>query len=138
MRKESIALLLSAYSPPPTLNPWQWAEANVDYSRARSYDTEWKGVYSADYMPYWKEPVEAAVDPDVREVWVLKCSRAGGSENLLLNLLRYGVACDPQPTLYLGGKIESVERFAQERIVRGMKLADSTDEAMREARVTEH
>jgi hypothetical protein len=78
-------------------------------------------------MPFWKEPIESMVNTDVREVVILKPSRAGFSENVLLNLIRYHVACDPIPILYLGAQQESTERFHKERITLGLKLSESTE-----------
>jgi phage terminase large subunit GpA-like protein len=137
MRPDSIAAILPLLASPPRLNVWQWAEASIDYSRVRNYDTEWRGPYSADYMPYWREPMEAITDPDVREVWILKCSRAGGSENVLLTPLRYVVACAPQPILYVSGQEGSTGKFLETRIKPGFALAEGTREAYERARVRE-
>jgi hypothetical protein len=138
MIAEWAPALIPLLAPPPPLNSWQWAEANVDYARVRNYDTEWKGPYSADYMPYWRGPMEAATDPQVKEVWVLKCSRSGGSENVLLTPLRYTVACAPVPTLYISGQQGSVEKFLETRIKAGMGLAADTAAAYARARKREH
>lgn len=119
------------HTAPPPLNIWQWAEANVDFSRAPNYDTPIHGPYDAVYMPYWKEPVEALTDLDVREVAVLKCARAGGSENVLLNAIRYAVAMRPQPVLYVTGDQVSAERFMDKRVKRGLRCAASTAKALR-------
>jgi hypothetical protein len=89
-------------------------------------------------MPYWKEPMEATTDPEVREVWVLKCSRSGGSENVLLTPLRFTVACGPVPTLYISGQQGSVEKFLETRIKAGMGLSVDTAEAFARARKREH
>ncbi len=138
MTPDFRASLGGLFEPPPRVNAWQWAETAVDYSRVRNYDTEWKGPYSADYMPYWREPMEARTDPSVKEVWVLKCSRSGGSENVLLTSLRFTVACDPVPTLYMSGQQGSVEKFMETRIKAGMDLAADTAAAYGRARKREH
>lgn len=119
------------FRPPPPLNIWQWAEANVDFSRAANYDTPIHGPYDPDYMPYWREPVECLTSRDVREVAILKCARAGGSENVLLNAIRYCVAMRPQPVLYVTGDQISAERFMDRRIKRGLKCAVQTAKALR-------
>jgi len=110
----------------------------VDYARVRTYDTEWKAAYDPEYMPYWKEVLESSIDPSVREVWVWKCTRCGGSENALLTVLRYHVAALPVPLLYVGGQQQSVERFMELRIKAGFALSDATEAAYRAARVREH
>ena len=76
------------FIPPPRQNIWQWAEANVDFANAQNYDTPLKGKYSADYMPFWKEIAECLTDDNIRDVTVLKCARAGGTENVRLNAIR--------------------------------------------------
>lgn len=138
MRPESIAAIAPLFTPLPRLNSWQWAEANVDYSRVRNYDTEWKGMYSADYMPYWREAMESITDPECKEVWVLKCSRSGGSENVLLTSMRYIVACSPAPMLYMSGQEGSTGKFMETRIKPGFGLADATRAAYEPARKREY
>jgi len=117
---------------------WEWARDNVDYSLAQNYETPMHGPYDPDFMPYWKEPVEGMTDPDIREIWVVKASRAGGSENLLLNSIRYAVAVDPQSVLYISGDQKSVERFMDKRIKLGLRCAVGTAEKLKRARSLEH
>lgn len=122
----------------PAVPVWQWAAENVDFSRAPNYDTPIKGPYDPEWMPVWKEPSEAITDPAVREIIVLKSSRAGGSENLLLNGIRYAIAEKPQPTLYVTGDQASAERMMMNRIKRSMPCATETRRQYKQARVTEH
>lgn len=126
------------FQPRPPLNVWQWAEASVDFSRAPNYDTPLHGQYDAAWMPYWKEVVENLTDNRVREVVVLKATRAGGSENVLLNAIRYAVAMRPQPVLYVTSDQLSAERFMDRRVKRGLKCAESTAKALRQAQTTQH
>ena len=126
------------FLPTPDQNVWQWAEKHVDFSRAANYDTPLKGPYDPDFLPYWKPVAEWITDNSVKEIIVLKSSRAGASENLLLNAIRYAVGCRPQPTLYVTGDQASAERMMHNRIKRSMSCADSTRKAYRAARATEH
>lgn len=135
---DGLRLIHPLFTPRQDLNPWQWAERFVDFSHAQNYDTPVHGPYDADYMPYWKEPVEWAVDPNVREIVCLKCTRAGGSENVFLNLIRCAVAMRPQPTLYLTGDQLTAERFMEKRVKRGMMCAKMTARAYRNAQATQH
>lgn len=130
--------LRPGFLPRPALNVWQWAEANVDFALATNYDTPIKGRYDANFMPYWKEPVECLTRYDVNEVVVLKCARAGGSENLLLNAIRYAVAMRPQPTLYVTGDQLSAERMMEKRIKRSMRCAKATAREYRHGSGTQH
>lgn len=114
--------------------PWQWAAENIDYSRAMAYDTPYRGPFDPDLLPFWKRPLEDAHDPDVREVVVLKCARAGFSENLLLTDLRYTMAVEPEPCLYVTGKMDLAVGFLDRRVKRGMALAPQLRAKYREAK----
>lgn len=115
--------------------PWSFAERDVDFSLEPRYETPLHVKYDASFAPYWKEPIEALIDFDVREVVILKPSRAGCTENVALNLMRYHAAMDPIPMFYLGGQQEAVERFFEERIVLGMKCSATARQGMDEWRV---
>ncbi len=138
MRIETKAALRNIHSPRERLNVWQWAAANIDYSRVLAYETELKAPYDPEYMPYWKEPAEGITDRDIAEIWLLKCGRAGASENLILNGIRFCVAVAPQPILYMSGQQQSVERFFEKRIKAGFDLAAETAAKFRRARIREH
>ena len=56
----------------------------------------------------------------MREVVLWKPSRAGATENIALNAIRYHVNADPIPMLLLGSQSEAVENFFKDRIVLGM------------------
>ena len=118
----------------PAAEPsWAWAAANVDYSRVPNYDTPYRGPFDPDLMPFWREPLEAARDPDVREIAVLKCSRAGMSENLFLTDARYTIARAPELMLYVTGKMELALGFLERRLKRGMDLAPELRRKFRQA-----
>lgn len=124
---------IGLYRVPDRRSIWQWADENVSFGRA--YPTARPGRYSSDYLPFWREPMEAATDPTVREVVVLKCAQAGGTENLLLNALRHAVAVRPTPTMYCGGTQELTEAFMEERIKPSLLTASACAEQMRVARL---
>ena len=124
-----------AFAPRLEQPPWQWCAENIDYSRAMNYDTPYRGPFDPELMPFWKEPLEVCHDPNVRELVVLKCSRAGYSENLLLSDLRYTMACAPEPTLYVTGQMELAKGFHDRRVCRGMNLASVLRKKFKTARV---
>ena len=135
MNASDKQLIRDLFAPVSKLNIWQWAEANVNYARAPSYDSDWKGPWRLDYMPYLKEPLEACTDPSITEVWCWACTRGGKSENLLLTTMRYMLAtCPPYAMLYIGGQQEKVEQFYQKRILRGLLLSDATREMYERAK----
>jgi hypothetical protein len=113
------------------IHPLEWASKNVDYAKAANYDTPFKGKFDPDLLPFWKEPLEAMQDPFTREVVALKCSRAGFSENLVLTDLRFTIARNPQPTMYVSGSMDITLGFLDRRVKRGMRLAKETAKAYR-------
>lgn len=125
-------------APVPDATVYDWAAGAVDFRRVPSYDTGFKGPYDPDLMPFWKEPVEATRSLDVREVVVCKCSRAGGTENLILNRLRYAVAVAPESCMYVTDSVENAESFMKNRIVRGLQLSTACSDRLTVAEATEH
>lgn len=117
---------------------WKWAQDKVNFALAPSYETPLRGPYDPEFCPFWKEPADAINDPSISEVWVLKCSRAGGSENVILNPMRYAVARSPCPILYVSADQKSVERFMESRIKDGFRCSSETAAKYRRARVLEH
>lgn len=85
-------------------------------------------------MPFWKAPLEDLQDPDIREIAVIKSARAGYSENLLLTDLRYTVARNPEPTLYISGSMDIAKGFLDRRVARGMSLSKETAREYRRAK----
>lgn len=97
-----------------------WADRNVDFSLVPDYDTPLHTKFDSSFAPFWKEPLDALINPEVREVVIWKPSRAGCTEGTALNAIRYHLTQDPMPILFLGAQSESVERFFEERIVKGL------------------
>lgn len=131
-------VLAAAWVRLPDKNIWQWAAEHVNFAAAQNYDTPRHDRFDPEWMPYWKEPAECLTDPSVREVVVLKCARAGGSENVLLNPIRYAVAAAPQPTLYVTGDQLSAERFNEKRVKRGFRASAVCWRAFKAATATQH
>jgi phage terminase large subunit GpA-like protein len=130
--------LTPGFIPTPPLNVWQWARDNVDFGIVPNYDTPLHQQYDPDYLPFWKEPAECITDPSVKEIIALKSARAGGTENILLNPIRYSVAVRPQPTLYVTGDQLSAESMMEERIKRGLKASSVTRKKLNDASATQH
>lgn len=126
MRHDSIAAALSAVRLPDARSVWEWAEAEVDFSRCATYETELKTRYSSGYLPYFNEMQEAVTDRDVSEIWVLKNSRAGATENCLLNPIRWAVARGGYHILFISGNEDSAIDFFEKRIKDGLKLCHAS------------
>jgi len=136
MRKDTVQFLSAQHKEIEKLLPYAWNAKYLDYSRIPTYDTQKKTKYDPSYMPFWEEPCNCLVDPEVDEVVVLKNARAGASENVLLNGIRYIVGANPQPLLYIGGKMESSMKFYDQRIKLSLKACDPTVQKLRNARQT--
>lgn len=138
MKKTLSSILSDVHKPAPALTVSEWCRENVDFSRVMSYETPLRGAYDPDFMPYWKEIQDSVTDPTVREMWIWKPSRAGASENCLLNPLRYTVACAPCSTLYMSADQLLAEDFMDTRIKLGLKCVVECARRLARARSGEH
>lgn len=136
MHPDDVRVFREILGPKERLTVWEWADRNVDFSRALNYDTPLRGKYDSAMLPWWREPAELLTDREVREITILKAARVGGSENILLNAIRYAVAMAPQPTLYVTSDQLSAERFMATRVKRGLQLSAATARALEEASAT--
>lgn len=114
---------------------WEWACEEVVFPDTSVYPSARPGRFDPDFLPMYKEPMEAVTDPDVREIVVVGGSQTAKTEMMLLMPLRYHLACDPIPAMYIGGQQESTEAFIEERIKPGMTLSRETARKMRGARI---
>ena len=121
------------FQPPCDLNVWEWARENVDFSLEPRYETPLHGAYNPDFLPMWKEIQANFTDITIREQGILKNSRAGCSENCLLNPLRYAVAVAPKSMQYITGDELSARRFMDKRIKLGMNCSPPTKRKYRRA-----
>jgi len=112
-------------------HPLDWMAAHMDYARVPDYDTPFKGKFDADLMPFWRAPLGDMHDAEVREVVVVKCSRAGADEHLAIGDTLYTLAVDPQSTLYVTRDEDLAEGFMDRRFKRGVHLASETAAAWR-------
>ena len=138
MREASRRAFCGVVRPVERLGVMDWAAAEIDYTRNPLYRAKPRTRYNPDFMPGWREPAEAIRDKSIREVWILKCSRAGCSENVILNQISYTIARDPCAVLYMTGQQSSAETFMEQRIKRRMSLSTETDQYYKRARALEH
>ena len=131
---KEVSAVASAIRPSERLTVWEWAQKNVDYSRSPAYPIARPGKYDPDWIPLHKQIVEDMTDMGVREVVVCKNSQAGASENLFLNAIRYHVARDPIPILYVSALEDATKDFFSERIVEGLKVSAECSDKLKSAR----
>jgi hypothetical protein len=113
----------------------EWGREDVYFADGGQYATAMLGPYGLGAMPWFRGIQEAIQDPAVREVAVLKCTQSGGSENCLLMPLRFWVARDPAPTMYVSAQQEHAEAFLRERILPGFRASRTCREKLKRARV---
>jgi hypothetical protein len=131
--KQSIA---SFIRPEPEEKIWEWAEQNIIFEAP--YKALANGPYDSSVTPFWREPMECMMDKSIREIWILKCTQSGGSENVLLMPMRYAVCRAPQTVIYIGGQQKATEEYMIERIKPGLKLSPELRYRWGTAREMEH
>lgn len=137
MRSSDLTTLDGLLAVEPDQTSWQWAAEHVDFALNRAYPTEYRGFYDPELIPLWKEPAENVFDPTVREQAILKCSQAGGTENVCLNAIRYAVARQPRRILYVWGDQKAAEDDFRGRIVEGLGCCRETAKKVKQARSVE-
>jgi phage terminase large subunit GpA-like protein len=110
------------HTPKSDLRSWQWADQHIDYSRVPNYDTPFVSRFDSARMPFWRDVLDDLRDPGVREIAILKCSRAGYSENVVLTDLRFSICEDPELSFYISAAEDLTKGFLEKRVVRGMGL----------------
>lgn len=133
MTSSLLSPIAGAHSLGDHLGCVEWCERNIDFARCSTYDTPRPWKYSIDDMPYMREIMEAQFDPAVREIVVLKCSRAGITENAVFMPMRYRIARDPDRQLYVGPQEEKTKELYRERMYKGLRLSDETSRKLASA-----
>lgn len=82
---------------PPRLTVSEWTDANRILNDEFSAEP---GPYRTDRVPYLREIMDAAADPRVSQIHILKSSQVGGTE-CVNNIVLYYIATDPAPMLFV-------------------------------------
>ena len=99
--------------PPANLNPWQWAEEELELS-ARI--TAQPGQYSTASTPYVREPLECFADPAIRKI-VLCWSAQSSKTTTLTAALAYTIANSPGPALFVMPSLDMARSFSENRLM---------------------
>lgn len=103
---------MEAWKPPANLNPWQWAEANLELSNRA---TAFPGRYSTEQTPYVRDVLEAFKDPAIRQISL--CWSAQSSKTMtMLVMLGYVVDQDPGPVLLVQSSKDGAVSFSKNRL----------------------
>lgn len=84
-----------AFAPKSRRTLSEWADAK----RILSADLGEPGPWRTDRVPYLRRPMDAITDPRVREVSVMKSSRIGASQALVINTAGYYIDEEPSPII---------------------------------------
>lgn len=103
---------LSALEPPPDLTVSEWAEM---YRRLPEASAARGGQWSNAAAPYLAGIMDAAREPGVRKIALMKSAQSGGSESIQ-NVLGYHVHHDPCPMLLVLPTAEAAEAYSKERL----------------------
>jgi phage terminase large subunit GpA-like protein len=94
--------------------PSQWIETNLRIPD-NSLNPE-PGLYSFNRTPWWRDVVDLAVDPVVREVWCYKFNQAGFTQ-LMIAFMAYCACQDPGALGLLMPDEDSIDEIFAEQIV---------------------
>jgi len=98
-------------TPAPRVAVDEWMETRYRLPKATSDVT---GLYSFDYTPFFREPMQRLSEPPVK-VGIEACTQ-GGKSTLMVGVFGYLIECDPGPTLFVMPRETDVKRRVNTRI----------------------
>lgn len=96
---------------PPRLTVSDWSDAHRQIAAGTGPE---QGAWRTDRAPFQREPMNAALDPDV-EILVLMWSSQVGKTELLINIASYFIAQEPAPQLFVLPSQQLAESFSRTR-----------------------
>jgi phage terminase large subunit GpA-like protein len=99
-------------NPPPTLTISQWADAERVLSPEASSEP---GRWNTDRAEYLRGPLDAAGDPAIPVVVVMKASQCGGTE-IINNVVGYHIHQDPAIMLVIQPTLDAAETWSKDRL----------------------
>jgi phage terminase large subunit GpA-like protein len=108
-----VDLAGNCMQPTPTLPGWQWAAKNVWLDEKQ---TATPGYYDPEATPWAKEWHQIPLQPETREVIIMKSSRSGASE-AWLNVLRWMPEHWPGNALFAINSKEKAREVSKKRIL---------------------
>lgn len=98
----------AAFAPRSILTLSEWA----DQKRHLSADLGEPGPWRTDRVPYMRRIMDAVTDPRVREVTVIKPTRIGATQSIVLNAIGYYVDQEPSPIIVALPTIDDATKFS--------------------------
>jgi hypothetical protein len=136
MLLKTINHLTNRLKPSDHRKIWEWAESDegINFANAPSYDCNRKSPFRISLLPFYKQILDDVLDKSVKEIVLVKNTRAGGSLTILETVLRYTIAVAPKSCLYITGSLDACNSFFRNRIVKGMKLSPAVYEKFLKAK----
>ncbi len=107
-----VSRAVSGFKPPEDLTVSQWADNKRRISPESAAEP---GPWRTSRTPYLKEPMDAFVDPKVRNIVLVSASQTGKSE-FELNCIGYCVDQDPGSILYIHPTLGDARKFSKLRV----------------------
>jgi len=104
--------------PPSRLSPAEWAAKYV-----RVQNSERAPFFDINQTPWWRRPMEAAADNEVKEVVVLAPTGSGKS-TMAEALIPWLTSEDPGPFLYASQTDEDAKFWAESRLLPTLKACE--------------
>ena len=101
----------TAIRPPSNLSPPDWAAEFV-----RVQNSERSPFFDIDQTPWWRRPMEAAGDNEVRQI-VVMAPTGSGKSTMAEALIPWIVAEDPGPLLYASQTDDDAKFWAESRLL---------------------
>lgn len=103
---------LRLVAPPEPLKVWEWADQHRVLSPEDSAEP---GPWRTDRVPYMREVMEAASDPEVESVVVMAGSQLGKTA-IQLNVIGYYTGHDPSPIMMIQPDLMVGRDFSNDRL----------------------
>lgn len=125
-RSAEERLFRQVFRPPPDLTPSEWAD---EYRVMSAEETAEPGRWRTSRVPYLREIMDAAVEPGVERVVVMKAGQVGATE-VLKNVLGYFIDREPCPILVVMGSLDEAQKWSKEKLSHMIESTPALDEAV--------
>lgn len=103
----------SSLKTPALLNPWKWAEKNIEFSTMVS---PIPGKYSTVTTPYVRDVLEAVADPSVRHITLCWSAQSSKTTTAMIAIL-YAIDNDPGNVLMVRPSYEAAKSLSENKIM---------------------
>lgn len=98
---------------PAKLNPWRWAEANLEFS---SRVSPLPGKYSTASTPYVRAVLEAVANPRVRHITLCWSAQSSKTTTALIAIY-YAIANDPGNVLLVRPSLQAAKSLSENKLM---------------------